>query len=74
MLATGCVTQRGMDPSESVPTDTNVDKSSSGDQTNNDAIETGGCLVQGKKARIKADEANEPTEVPKQKDRDFHQC
>ena len=65
MLATGCVTQRGMDPSESVPTDTNVDKSSSGDQTNNDAIEQE-VVGSGQESENKADEANEPTEVPKQ--------
>ena len=66
MLATGCVTQRGVDPGESVPTEVNVDKPSSGDQTNNDAVDkkVGDSEQESEDG---ADKANEPIEAPKQK-------
>lgn len=66
MLATGCVTQRGMEPRENVPSEINVDKSSSGDQTNNDVVDQE-ADVSRQKSEDDADEAKEPTEVPKQK-------
>ena len=64
MLATGCVVQRGSDSSESVPTEINVDKPSSGEQTGNDAVAQ---EVDGSGQESEADETNEPIEVPKQK-------
>lgn len=66
MLATGCVTQKGMEPRENVPSEINVDKSSSGDQTNNDVVDQE-ADVSRQKSEDDADEAKEPTEVPKQK-------
>lgn len=66
MLAAGCVTQRGMDSSESVPIETNIEKPSSGNQTNNDAVDQKDD-GSGQESKDEAEEVNGPTEVPKQK-------
>ena len=66
MLAAGCVTQKGMDSSENMPTESNVETTSSVAKTDREAFKQG-VDISEQESKDEVNEANEPTEVPKQK-------
>ncbi len=66
MLAAGCVTQKGMDSSESMPTESNVETTSSVAKTDSKALKQG-VDASGQESENTAETANKPTELPKQK-------
>lgn len=66
MLAAGCVTQRGMDSSDSMPTESKDEKTSSVAKTDSD-VSKQSADVSEQESEDEVNEANEPAEVPKQK-------
>ncbi|WP_334057220.1 hypothetical protein [Alteromonas sp. S005] len=66
ILLAGCVTQRGMDSSDNMPTESKAEKTSSVARTDSD-VSKQSADVSEQESEDEVNEANEPTEVPKQK-------